>query len=443
MSPNRISRYFTSRHSYPLVLLLTGLFLFRVIYGLCSEFWFDDELQIYLIGLRYYTTGIWPFYGPDVVYTQTQIPGALQGLLAGGPFFAWAAPESPVLLVNILSFASLSLFGWYISRRIPGFPKWIIYSWLMLAPWTINYGTRVVNPSYVIIFAIPFFIGFFDLVTNRCRLIPRQWAFFIMGLMLTFIVQLHLSWVLLVPFAGYAFLVQWHHDRGRLFPSVVIFTAGLLAGAATLIPTLLHPAVVSQGVESNVVLNYSNIKNLFTVLTRYFAFASSEVNYWLGGNTASRLAVVKDQLWMAPAVIFLLVAGFAQVILFVVAFFQKNTDEGWVRIKWITVAAFLLVYLSFFFSIKGPSSHTFIVMMPVPMFYSFYCYEWLLKKRRTVWHRLLVTLVLCTVAFNIGMALNGYHTRSLYRDREKVKRAIEQRDYHLLGERRSDAWGYR
>ncbi|HBZ66410.1 MAG TPA: hypothetical protein DEO70_06190 [Bacteroidales bacterium] len=426
-----------------MILMLSGLFLFRVVYGLCSEFWFEDELQIYLIGLKYYTTGLWPYYGPDVVYTQTQIPGALQGLLAGGSFIAWAAPESPILLVNILSFGSLCLFGWYISRRFHTFPKWMIYVWLMMAPWTINYGTRVVNPSYVIIFAIPFFVGFIDLYTNKCRLIPRQLVFFVLGLMLTLIMQLHLSWVLLVPFAGYAFLIQWHHDRSRLLSSVLIFVIGLLAGAATMVPTLLQPWPVNRGVESNVVLNRENIKNIFTVLMRYLAFASAEVNYWLGGNTASRLAVVKDQLWMAPAVIFLLVAGFAQVILFVVAFFQKNTDEGWVRIKWITVAAFLLVYLSFFFSIKGPSSHTFIIMMPVPMFYSFYCYEWLLKKRRTVWHRLLVTLVLCTVAFNIGMALNGYHTRSLYRDREKVKQAIEQRDYHLLGERRSDAWGYR
>src|ERR1017187_9489649 len=33
-------------------------FLFRLAFGLCSEIWFVDQQQIYLIGLKYYTTGL-------------------------------------------------------------------------------------------------------------------------------------------------------------------------------------------------------------------------------------------------------------------------------------------------------------------------------------------------------------------------------------------------
>ena len=60
-------------------LALVALFLFRLAFGLASEFWFPDEMQIYLIGLKSFCLRAWPFFGPDVVYTHTQIPGALQG----------------------------------------------------------------------------------------------------------------------------------------------------------------------------------------------------------------------------------------------------------------------------------------------------------------------------------------------------------------------------
>ena len=41
------------------VLLL--LFAFRLGYGLSQEFFFEDETQIFLMGLRYYATVAWPF----------------------------------------------------------------------------------------------------------------------------------------------------------------------------------------------------------------------------------------------------------------------------------------------------------------------------------------------------------------------------------------------
>src|SRR5262245_6399738 len=87
-----------------LLLVRCGL---RLAVGLTSECWGPDELQIYLIGLKFFTTGEWPLYGPDVVYTQTQIPGGLQGLLIGGPLWLVRQPEAPYVLLNVLSFRTL------------------------------------------------------------------------------------------------------------------------------------------------------------------------------------------------------------------------------------------------------------------------------------------------------------------------------------------------
>ena len=70
---------------FPIVAALAALFAFRLAFGLSSEFFFEDETQVFLIGLKHYATGNWPFFGADVVWTRSEIPGALQGLLVSLP----------------------------------------------------------------------------------------------------------------------------------------------------------------------------------------------------------------------------------------------------------------------------------------------------------------------------------------------------------------------
>ena len=90
------------------IVALILVFFFRLAYGLCLDFRsaVGDERQIYLIGLKYHTTGEWPYFGPDVTNT-IQIPGALQGLVVGLPWSVLPTPEAPYILLNILSFFSL------------------------------------------------------------------------------------------------------------------------------------------------------------------------------------------------------------------------------------------------------------------------------------------------------------------------------------------------
>src|SRR5438132_10456769 len=78
---------------------IIALFAFRLLFGLSSEFFFEDETQIFLMGLRYHATGAWPYFGPDVVWTKSEIPGALQALLVGIPLNLWPVPEAPFVLL--------------------------------------------------------------------------------------------------------------------------------------------------------------------------------------------------------------------------------------------------------------------------------------------------------------------------------------------------------
>src|ERR1700733_13859204 len=84
----------SSSKTFILLIALLAAFLFRLAFGLCSEIWFIDQQQIYLIGLKYYTTSLWPYFGPDVA-ANIQLPGALQGLVVGLPLRIWSIPESP------------------------------------------------------------------------------------------------------------------------------------------------------------------------------------------------------------------------------------------------------------------------------------------------------------------------------------------------------------
>ena len=55
-------------------LALSAAFLFRLGFGLCSEFWFEDETQVFLLGLRYHSTHAWPYFGPVAVTQSIEVP---------------------------------------------------------------------------------------------------------------------------------------------------------------------------------------------------------------------------------------------------------------------------------------------------------------------------------------------------------------------------------
>lgn len=422
-------------------LLLAALFAFRLAYGLASEFWFEDELQIYLIGLKSFTTRTWPWMGPDVVYTHTQIPGALQGLLVGLPLSAAPIPEAPTVFLNVLSFASLALLAWYVCRRIPGMPRWLVWTWVMTAPWTLNYGTRVVNPSYVLVFSAPFFVAFLETVLHRNGLIGRRTSFFVMGLATTCVMQLHMSWVLLAPFAAVALGGSSREDRRAGPEAWAPFGAGLLVGASTLIPTLLRDMGGAPSAASNVVFNPGNLGQMPLILGHFLLFAAFDVHHWLGATPTARREVLTDLPWMAPVYGFLFLAGCIQAGLFLAAFFRRHAGSVERKLGWVVLGTVFLTWSAFQFSIKEPEAHTFAVLVPLALFYSFHCYAWLFA-RRAANLGLLKAAVIVGVLFSAGMGLHNLDHRSLYRDRDRVERAIELRDYTQLGLRRSDLWGY-
>lgn len=425
--------------------ILLGLVLFtlRLCYGLVSEFWFVDELQIYLIGLKSYTTQTWPYYGPDVVYTQTQISGGLQGIMVSASFYLLPIPESPVILLNILSFFSLSLLAFYISKRLITLPSWLIWVWVMTLTWTMDYSTRVVNPSYAIVFSIPFFVCLFDaLPIYDTQVISKKYCFFVLGITTFLIMQIHLSYVLLFPFIALAFYFDFKsiNTLKEKLAHIGVFLIGALIGIATLVPTWFLDDN-TKSISSNVLLNLDNYKNAVTILVRYLSFATYEIPYILGGSTSERLKVITSHYWMVPFTIYLFLFGCSSIGIFVFMFFKNKNKGSWQKIRNLTVFGFVILFVSFFFSIKAPSSHTYYLLLPLPVMYSFYCYEWLWINYPQ-WKKWMYGALVSVVVFYTGLGLYNFKNKSLYKDRQQVQRAIDEKNYKLLGERRSDVWGY-
>ena len=438
MPPNQRSR----RLIFSCLLLLA--FLFRLGFGLSSQFQDEDTKQIYLLGLKFYATGAWPYFGPDVTPTM-QIPGALQGLVVGLPLHVLPIPEAPYVLLNVLSFASLCFFAWYCCKRLPEIPKWFVWTWLFTAPWTLNLSTHIFNPSYVLPGAILFFVGAIETYPFLSHgLIQRRWANFMMGFALFWIMQFHLSWVVLVPYASLSFYWQFRELGRRVFSSLLWFAGGAIITGSFLLPTFVKYGFAagmgstSEAVEFNSENLLRHLNIVEGVLGRFLSFASYELPRFIGGNTAARLAFMKQNPWLIPIVVFLTLVGILQCIALLVLWFRKShSQDDWKAVKYLTLGTVVLLYLSFLFSLKSPLSHTFYVTFPVAMLYSLYCWSEFLKQKR--WQTFAKVFIVCGLIFDIGLATSNFKQVSIYTERGKVVEAIKARDYRLLGERRTGA----
>lgn len=425
--------------------LLLLLFACRLAFGLTVEFWFVDELQVYLIGLKFFSTGQWPFFGPDLVLRDmsiSQIPGALQGLLVGLPFFVAPFPEAPFVLLNLLSFGALVFLAWYGSRRVPTLPRWLVYGLALTLPWTLFYSTHVVNPSYVLFGAVLFWVGVVEATVFPDRpLLPRRLADYLQGFGLVWVMQLHMSWTLLVPFAGIAWIARAR--RGEGLPAL----GGVLLGGATtgalLVPTFLsHDAASIGSTRTALRFNPINARDLDSIAGKFLSFASYELPRFIGANHRVRMAWLTSNRGVAPFAFLSVGVGLLQPVAFLILWFRRRESvPGWTGVKALAAATILLTWFVFLFTVREPWALTFYLVFPMAFLYSLFCYAHFLKGP---WALAFAALVLVSgLVTQTALAWRNLEDRSrfpergsLYLDRSRVSAAIAARDYHLLGERR-------
>ena len=419
-----------------LALLLAAAFVFRLAFGLCSEFWFEDETQVFLLGLRCYASGQWPYYGPDIGGIRAQLPGALQALLVGLPMDVVPIPEAPVVVLNVLSLAALALFAWYVRRRLPTLPAWLVFGWLLTCPWTLNFSTHVVNVSYLLVAGILFFMGALEAFPSlRVGAIDVRAAHFMMGFALLWAVQLHMSWVVLVPFLLFALASRAREGARSLARALAWTVAGAALPGALLVPTLWTYGLLAGGTEQSLRAEWLDPSKLVLIATRFLSFASFEIVRFLGRSTARRLYFISQHPWLAPLALVLGLAGLAQPVLMAWLWLKRNPDDrSWPALKWTVLATVLFLYFSYFLaSNKDPQAHAFYVVAPLAMVYAFHCFRRVDSKR---FRKVAAAVLVLGVIYHVGLAAARFRERSLYKNRRVVMAALRLKVPEVFGHRR-------
>jgi hypothetical protein len=428
--------------------ILAALFAFRVWFGLSRELFFEDETQIFLLGLRYYATGEWPYFGPDVVWTRSEIPGALQALLVGIPLRVAPYPEAPYVLLGLLSFGAISAFAWYVTRHRPAAPRWLVWGWLLTIPWTLQFSGHLINTSYVLPGAIVFFLGFFENVPalSLGRISPPI-AHALMGAALGWLMQIHMSWPLLLPFAAAAWIGRRRDGAAALAVYAAAFWAGVLVPALLLAPTLVAygASVGSGGVLRNVHVHPENPWIVVTTLARFLSFASLEVTRFIATDGPKRLEFFERHLWLAPPAVPVGAIGVVQPLWMLVDWArsprrwpEQATVERWQTVRALVGGAVLLVYSSYWFVTEPPQAHAFYVLAPLAFLFA--AYWWTLVDSPSA-RRIAAVVVALNIAFHAGLAWTQTPELSLYKNRGVVAAAIRLKQPEMFAHRRDFAIG--
>ena len=430
------------------VLILLALFAFRLFFGLSREFFFEDETQVFLLGLRYHATGAWPYFGPDVVWTKSEIPGALQALLVGIPLRVAPYPEAPYVLLALLSYGALAAFAWYVGAHRPAAPRWLVWGWLLTIPWTIQFSGHLINTSYILAGSLVFFLGFFESVPAlSLRRIPPSIAHAMMGFGLAWVMQIHMSWPLLAPFAALAWFSRRHDGAGVLAANALAFCAGALLPALLLLPTIARYGTTagSGGVLRNIHMHGENPWTLVTTLARFLSFASLEINRFVATDGPKRLEFFQRHLWLAPLAAFVLVAGLVQPLWMLIDFVRSPrrwtepaTIARWQMLRALVAASVGLVYASYWFVLEPPQAHAFYVLAPVALMFAFYWWTLVDSPRM---RRVAAALLAASVVFHGGLAWAQLPELSLYKNRGVVAAAVRLKEPEMFAHRRQFAAG--
>jgi hypothetical protein len=481
-----------------LTILLLAFFAFRLMFGLFRSQVFDlDQLQTYLIGLKCYTTGTWPWFGPDVNGAEnsftSQIPGALEGLVIGWPFYLFPFPEAPFIFLNLMSITGVALLAWYIHKRLPGLSFTWVFIWIAICPWSIHESTTLINPAFIFTPSVIFFIGFMEsLPFFSLNLLSPAWANAAMGFSLFWIMQFHFSYIYLPPLILFSLAVQFL--QAKRWKPVFYVALGSLPPLVFLVPTYLKFGLSRGNVASGfaVPFDWGNVGEFWTILARFFSLVSFEVPRFIGVSVPSRMDFLTHQhpllfipgmfLWIAGLVQPFIPAsvwfgqlrryspwaywiGFALLTVVMKVFNPERKDllevsvgvlavtylldlwlsrfhpekagPQWKGMNLLLTVVFAMVYTSFWFTVKMPLSHIYFVFFPLIMTYSCYC--WAALRDLRYGPLFAKAFLVMGVVFQFGYAVAVEPRDSIYTKWTVIKQAIDQKNYRLMGERRPES----
>lgn len=414
------------------------LFAFRTFYGLNNRFWDEDEKHIYLLGLELFSFPRWPHFGPDIIHTATRIPGALQSFLVGAIFFFVKKPEAPFLIVNLLSLSALVIFALYLAKHFPKYRPLTLLLWLTSLPWSLEYTTHVYNPSYLLLPEVIFFIALFESIPGiKKKLFSIPTALFLMGLSIGTIVQLHLSWPILLPFVA---LSVWEIRKSveDLYKGALLFTFGFVLPSLLLIPTIRAfgwETLIQMNAE-NSQFNIRNLLYFFNNLARLLSYGTYESFIFIGESMKERAEFLLQMMVLLP--MFFLITLFAgwQILYFVYAYARMLYEKNKLASKSLMLFVFALMTSSFVFilSSRPPVSRNLYLLFPLSLWCMFLSIDFFVKHHK--WgKKFFYGFIAVGLLYHSLVAVNRYlhfPKHSLYSNRELLVKSLQEKDPYVF-----------
>lgn len=420
------------------VFLLYGCRLLFMYSGYLKNYsWLDngDESHIYMLGLKFFTDGAYPYWGPDVVYSSSYLVGGLQGLLVGIPLFIWVHPFSPYLFLFVMLSTSMIYLSWYISKLFPQLPKLLIYWIIGLTPFTIHTGLKVLNPAYVLCVSIPFMLSIGEIF----KLFPIQyisfrWRYFWLGLGVMTVFQLHASWIFLAVLLFVAMVYTFlNRNTLHVLQAYLFCIIGGLIGGMSLFPTLYHFGIGSLFQHGKSLgFDVQNIFDVGAIIYYFITLCGFEMNSF---STNYRASPLWAQGYTMGACVFVIlqVVGILLVVFQVIFPLWAKWRAYVLKFKRMLVFNMVIVALlssMYLLSSVRPGSHAIICIYPLSAIYLCWFIQGLVSTTRVGY------TPFCTL---IGLLILYYITVVQVTDnlpdlgyRQKAFEAIEQKDASIF-----------
>ena len=283
-----------------------------------------------------------------------------------------------------------------------------------------------------------------------------------MGFGLFWVMQFHMSWIYLAAFGGLSFILQLKNGVCPLWKAAGAFLLGAIPPGSLILPTLFRYGFSVENAGNKFFMNFNpeNFRQFFTILARYFSFASFEMpsfleppgsvgfenwgsamgpdHPWLGffgPHTHFRLQFLAGSILMFVPGIFLWILGLLQpLVMLVMWFFKKHKLKDWTGVRWLILFNIGIIWASFWFTMKWPLAHIYYVCFPVIFLYSLYCWS---RFSSPGWRTFAKVYLAAAFIFQVAYAWRIYPVYSLYRDRPRIVKALQEKDYRIVGERRA------
>lgn len=416
------------------ILLVSILVCFRIFFGIQINFNHEDYEQIYLIGLEYAFNDTWSYWGPDVVWSETRLPGGMQGFLAGFPLQVYNHPYSPIFFSNLLSAIGLILLALYGKKRFPSLNLNFLLALFLLLPFYLYHGTVLLNTAYLIFTGALLFIPVFELFIYRDKLIFKQVGiyFALMSFSLFITYQIHLTWVVYIPFFIVLLFLEIKNKTPQLWTVPIYIILGALISGSFLIPTIIdYGSVIYLNNEDNLNFDPKSFLRIFELFGRYFSFATYDViityNFYEVATYKSYFSLIS--LWAIK------IFSFFQFALIWIGFYKMKKTIDFKRTLILFGLTLLTAIVLFSISNKHLESRTYLILFPVPLWLSLYGYEYWFK---TDWIKKLTygITALSFLAFLSVSVANYKGEFSFNSKKTEIEKALKERNPEAFGERR-------